>query len=300
MSTRALEWVTFGSGVLGDQRRVLRFTIDGAASVLRAVVISGTQDSDVLGPEVLRALYKAGETDVPSVNVTSWPLLPDVTDRAASPAHVAADRDVVEADVVIRLDSPSDGSEVSPYAELPPDAWFADASQRARSERLARAVESFVIEGSAPAEPVPDGAAYVRIVGGAQGHASRAHRDDLMERLRSVLAAAQASAGDANGAADSGAASSDVASERAQVHDIRVNEAGFLHMRAKLGDEVEAGTAIAATWAFEPDQVEEFLSAAGTVFAVQRRGRVDVGDLVLRTVTLPAERGHSTPQHITH
>ncbi|MFC6235878.1 hypothetical protein ACFPZL_12375, partial [Leucobacter soli] len=66
---------------------------------------------------------------------------------------------------------------------------------------------------------------------------------------------------------------------------VRASEAGFLHLRAQLDAPIDPDVAIAATWAFEPDQVEEFHLPAGRILELRRKGRVEVGDVIARSIS---------------
>lgn len=281
------EWITIGDGVLGESVRIPRFSSRGRASTPRVVLVSGFRPDDVLGPEVLRAIYRELDEGVLDWELVGWPLLPSrYLSRGAEAVLGNSDgvsslveQLIVEsyegAHAVIHLTSPAE-TEAAPYAVIPPREAFPHDAAFDSSARLAAALDSvYAIRdvrpsalGSAAARK---GIPFVEIVAGVRGSATRELRSELRQRLGQVLEAAAGSAGSAG--------------QPSRIETVHAREAGFLHLRSSLGEVISQDKAIAATWAFEPDSVEEFFMRAGRVLELSRKGRVEAGDVIARSVT---------------
>lgn len=280
-----LEWLTIGDGLLGDAFLLPRFIVRGRRGAPRVVLVSGFRSDDVLGPEVLRALYKeAGQWEL-GCELVGWPLLPssylggegrgradglrERIDEVVGESHAGAD-------AVIHLTSPEE-TEASPYAIVPSRKAFPVAGTFERSAALAATSGAvYTIEeqplsrlGLAAARA---GVPFVQVVAGARVATTRALRSDLRRRLGWMLDAVGSGSGGPGGVPG-------------RIDTVRAREAGFLHLRASLGEEISPDEAIAATWAFEPDSVEEFFLRSGRVLELSRKGRVEVGDVVARSIT---------------
>lgn len=292
-----LEWLSFGSEVLGHVVRIPRLDSGGSLDGVRAVLLSGFTSDEVLGPEVLRALFKARSGLDEGCGLTGWPLLPldELAGAARASAYTSAPGDgnvacgisaqlaraieesMAGASAMISLSSPGAEMQATPYAVVPTRSFFSSERAHRRSLELAAALGTVYAVSEVGVSPLERSAAergipVLRIVAGLQRVATKTQRDDLKDRMGRVLGVL---AGDTGEAESLGVP--------VRIDEVRANEAGFLHLRAQLDGEVDGGSAIAATWAFEPDFVEEMFLPGGRILELRRKGRVEVGELVARS-----------------
>ncbi|MFC6234380.1 hypothetical protein ACFPZL_04715, partial [Leucobacter soli] len=197
-----IDWMKIGGGLLGDIARFPRFTAPGPAGGARAVLIGGSHADDVLGPEVLRAVYKEAKQGGLGLELVGWPVLPGsygaVPRGGGHASGLSARIDaVVEnsypgADAVIHLVSPGDEMEAAPYALVPSRHRFPDDAAYERSVALAAALgTSYGIEDRDPhgleAAAARTGVPVVRVVAGVRRSAGKEQRADLRQRLGWML-----------------------------------------------------------------------------------------------------------------
>lgn len=284
-----LEWLTRGKENLGTSHRFPRFTLSNGEGSPTIVLVSGVHAQDVLGPEVLRAMYKEGASSGSGASLVGYPFVPDPhSSTSVSPSSTRQiEQRVVDslrsADGLVLLESPEEDMEATPYAAVPARTRFGSEGAFDQSVEMARAlgthylIETGYEDGATLAARLSRTAARagvptVRIVAGQLRSATKALRAELRERLGRVLAARVGIPIEQQDAGTLG-----------RVEEVWATEAGFVHLRARLGAEVDPSEAIAASWAFEPDLVEEFTLPGGTVLELRRHGRVDAGGLIARS-----------------